>query len=693
MTRKVRPAPVCLCAAFVLALLLAGVLPLSQPRTAHAQSYVPEFKIEAIHTGANAEVYEGAQAEFRLTRETRMDAASVTVNVQVWEPNMDGRGNPTRRTLQFPFHDYETGSGRTRQIMALAYVDGVNESTETNHTLQAKIVPSTDGSYTIDSRNQAHFDILDPPGTLPEITVESEFALAYEGTRFPFILTRTGDTASPLTVSVEIDDPNGFTRGNHWDPAPVLPTTAEFATGSATAEVEVPTKNDHRDLSDSYLWLEVSPGDGYLLGQMGLETKDRTIVRDADTRQELELNFSKNGTNNADLEEGQTLEFSVKRRQSDIANPVRFTVRVETDRGGADYFLDDWTEDPGTGRLFKDYDFQISGSQTEAGVIIPVAENGVAEDDWNYWASIRPLEDVDGTALDSTVELQYWTVKTGFREIDVTATDTGETDSRSIDQRSTISLEADATSITEGEMVTFTLTRGNGTVGELIVGVTADDPGGFLEGNYASEAVEVPTSIVFAPGEITKEIPITPPDDWRDIPDSTLTFTVAAELGYEIVGSPSLTVQVADNDVAPQVQISFNHAEVDEGEDLVLTIARIGEDKNPLKVALALGPVGGPVGNQTHAIFGLDIGEPHLTITFNLPDDQFKGPDTHYQVTLHPGNPEFWVPHRRNYHKRSHPGQRPLHGWRQHPFQLGGRGTAARLLGLPRRPYRRIPRG
>ena len=208
------------------------------------------------------------------------------------------------------------------------------------------------------------------------------------------------------------------------------------------------------------------------------------------------------------------------------------------------------------------------------------------------------------------------------------------------DDRPTISLAADATSITEGEPVTFTLTRVNTTVGELIVGVTVDDPDGFLEGNYASEAVEVPSSVVFAPGEATKEVTLTPPDDYRDIPDSALTFTVAAEPGYEIAGPASLTVQVADNDVAPQVQISFNHAEVDEGEDLVLTVARIGELKNDLEVELTLGPVG----NQRYSVTGLDPGQQSLTTTYSLPDDQFKGPDTHYQATLHPGNPEFWVP-------------------------------------------------
>ena len=82
-------------------------------------------------------------------------------------------------------------------------------------------------------------------------------------------------------------------------------------------------------------------------------------------------------------------------------------------------------------------------------------------------------------------------------------------------------------------------------------------PGDFSDGNYASEAVEAPSSVTFAPGDVTKVITLTPPDDWRDIPDSSITFTVMEEAEFEILGDSALTVQVADNDTAPQVQISF----------------------------------------------------------------------------------------------------------------------------------------
>ena len=208
------------------------------------------------------------------------------------------------------------------------------------------------------------------------------------------------------------------------------------------------------------------------------------------------------------------------------------------------------------------------------------------------------------------------------------------------DDRPTITLSVDDTSITEGDTATFTLTRGNNTADQLLVGVSVDDPGGFLEGNVASEAVEVPSSVTFAPGEATREITITPPDDWRDILDNAITFTVAQEPHYDIVGSNSLTVQVADNDTAPQVSIAFNHAEVDEGTDLVLEIRRTGEDKNPLEIPITAGPVG----NQQYHVFGMDAGMSLLTYRYHQPDDSYKGPDHHYQATLHPGSAEFWTP-------------------------------------------------
>ena len=257
------------------------------------------------------------------------------------------------------------------------------------------------------------------------------------------------------------------------------------------------------------------------------------------------------------------------------------------------------------------------------------------------------------------------------------------------DDRPTITLSVDDTSITEGDTATFTLTRGNNTADELIVGVSVDDPGGFLEGNYASDAVEMPSSVVFAPGEATKQITITPPDDWRDILDNAITFTVAAEPHYDIVGSASLTVQVADNDVAPQVSIAFNHAEVDEGTDLVLQIRRIGENKNPLEIPITAGPVGRPgVPRVRH-------GRGHVPFDLQVPPArrQLQGPGPPLRGDAPPSAGRVLDAGKHRHRHRRHIGQRPVRRERRSLQEQHRRGEPSRLPDLPQRAHRGAPPG
>ena len=107
-----------------------------------------------------------------------------------------------------------------------------------------------------------------------------------------------------------------------------------------------------------------------------------------------------------------------------------------------------------------------------------------------------------------------------------------------------------------------------------------------------------------------------------------------------MLGPASLTVQVADNDVAPQVEISFNHAEVNEGNDLILSITRIGDDRNPLEIEVT----DGPVDAQKYEVVVMEAGQSLLNFVYNHPDDDRKGPDVEYKATLHSGSPELWTP-------------------------------------------------
>ena len=88
------------------------------------------------------------------------------------------------------------------------------------------------------------------------------------------------------------------------------------------------------------------------------------------------------------------------------------------------------------------------------------------------------------------------------------------------------------------------------------------------------------------------------------------------------------------------MSVAFNHAEVEEGTDLVLEIRRIGEDRNPLEIPITAGPVG----DLQHHVFGMGAGMSLLTFRYSQPDDSYKGPDHHYEATLDPGNAEFWTP-------------------------------------------------
>ena len=81
--------------------------------------------------------------------------------------------------------------------------------------------------------------------------------------------------------------------------------------------------------------------------------------------------------------------------------------------------------------------------------------------DWDYWASIRTIEDHEGIAFDAVEEAKYWTVKTGFWETTIDATHGGASSS-------TITLLTDQTTAVEGGEVIFKLTRVNGPIGQAV---------------------------------------------------------------------------------------------------------------------------------------------------------------------------------------------------------------------------------
>ena len=320
-----------------------------------------------------------------------------------------------------------------------------------------------------------------------------------------------------------------------------------------------------------------------------------------------------------EVAEGETVEFTIRREGGYVLEPLPIQVRIwEPNRAGLG----------GVNPTDEIHSFEFPAVPITADF---VPSRGTTQ---RHSITVATLDDSDYEAQDS---IRAEVVAVGG---DLYKESRLRNEANILDNdRPDITLTADKTALGEGETVTFTLTRAVNTRIETTVGVAVDDPGGFLQGNSISDRVETPSSITFAPGEVTKTLAITPPEDWRDIPDSTLTFTVADEPHYTITADASIAVPVTDNDIAPQVSISFNQEEVNEGEPLILTVQRTGETKNPLEIPLTTGPAD----NQQYIVLGMDAGQSQLRITYNPPDDQYKGPDAQYAATLHPGPPEFWT--------------------------------------------------
>ena len=94
----------------------------------------------------------------------------------------------------------------------------------------------------------------DPGSDLPSTGVTIE-----EGEGAEFVLTRTGLKDYEITVSVSIDDPGHFRRGDHGRNTPDRTAPVTLAAGEDTAYLTVHTSDDGRDIPDNTLTATVLP--------------------------------------------------------------------------------------------------------------------------------------------------------------------------------------------------------------------------------------------------------------------------------------------------------------------------------------------------------------------------------------------------------------------------------------------------
>ena len=568
-----------------------------------------------------ATVYEGGLATYILERYGG-NANRITIKVKTWEPDWDEPSpNVTER-----IHDVTFTRGVRRVTLEVAaYRDSRSDSAVT--TLNAQIQAAEDDSYQVGSADLATIDIVDygavADAPLPVITVAASSSVS-EGSTADFRLTRSGDTTTAVTVHFRIEDPERVLRGDYWDPPPQIPDRVELQADSSSHTLSLLVPDDGRDLPAADLKVVLLPSDDYLLGT-GIVVSASTRVSDNDTAQQLELNFGKDGANDTDVDEGDTLKLVVKRRQQDAnrGQDASFTVRVETDRSGPDHVLEGWETDSSTSRLYKDFLLELTGSDTEVEQEIEVTQNGEEEDDWVYEASILAIEDHEGSALSDSEEAQYWTVKSGFRETEVAAADGG-------DMTGTVTIAASPITVYEGAGVTYTLTRAGGPIGSsATVQVRTWEPSRRSGGQNPSVQN---TDVQFDPWETTASFTISA---YVDGVDESGTDALKARIttpgaGY-VTGTPH-EVDVEINDPprgSALITLARNQSSITEGQTATFTLTRAGGDMTQeLTVDLRVGDNGDHLrGNHwdaapdipTEATFAANLTT--ATVSLSAPDD------------------------------------------------------------------------
>ena len=628
----------------LLALLLAGALPLFPAGPAHAQGTgAPTVTI----TTDQASVYEGGLALFTLTRQGD-DANPLTVRVSSWEPNHETSAgvNPTQQ-----YHDVEFAGGSAEATLSvLSYID-TREETGTLE-LKAQVLPATDGSYQVGSPDTASVEALDlqggpPPAGHTAVSVRYTSFEVNEVLRYGYIaisVDRQGNLSQPTNVLLRIDDPQNVLRGNHWNQPVSLPRSLHISRHRTGSNLLVTIPDDQRYVENGSFRMVLLPSTNYLLsgdGEVGFEPSTEITVLQNELPQELELNFGKDGVNGASIFEGDPLKFVVKRRQQDanIGSNATFVVRVETDRGGTDAFLDDWTEDTSTGRLFKDYPLRLTGNDTEIEQVIPVAENEESEGDWSYWASIKTLEDWEGVPLTDAEEAEYWTVPQGFRETRIDAID-------SESPQGLVTVRASQTEVYEGEEAVFTVSRSGGPMSvSLTVGLDSWEP----NRQPASGANPSAQShlVTFAPLETEVTLPVaTFVDRLTEDSDSVLVTVSNVGRGYNIGDPFHASVHINDPPAGtPIISIAPIDPSVAEGNEVIFVVTRRGDRSNGITVNFEYDDPGGLLrGNHwdpapelpTEIVLNPNIGE--VALRLMVPDDQRDVDGQSFTVSVLPSD-------------------------------------------------------
>ena len=417
-------------------------------------------------------------------------------------------------------------------VGSMAFAPGATEGTIRIVTLddaagepeeQVLVTLAAPGSVLGLGRATAAGRILDDD--LPVVTVAAISGAVTEGEALTFILTRTGAVSAALEVSVAVTAAEGVL-------ASAPPSRLTFGAGAATAMLRLGTQADAVDKPDIPVTLALEAGGGWTLGS---PSEAAVTVRDDDPPAVTVAAVADA------VMEGEAAAFTLARTEGDLSAALEVAVSVTAAEGVLA------SAPPSTAT--------IAAGDAAAVLRLDTREDAVGGIDA---AVTLTLEAGAGYGLEDPAQATVTVQEDDLPYVSI----------------------ADAAAVEEGGTLEFAVSMAHPNAAAVPVawrlGGTAaagDDYTGGASG-----------SMVFAPGEIRKAIPVATVDDGADEREETVQAAI-------IVGAPGLpgataeaTGRIRDNDL-PVVAFAATRDTIVQGQPVPFAIERAGD----LSVELSVG--------------------------------------------------------------------------------------------------------
>ena len=162
---------------------------------------------------------------------------------------------------QWLWQDGTTETETETEIAGATEASYTLSAAEEGKTIRVRVT-FTDGGGTEESLVSAPTAAVAPAVSLPEVSIAAVSSPVTEGTDVAFFLTRTGDTADPLTVAVEVTESGAMGKG-------AAPTEVGFVAGANTASLIVATEDDEAAEAASAITATLAAGSGYTVSAAG----------------------------------------------------------------------------------------------------------------------------------------------------------------------------------------------------------------------------------------------------------------------------------------------------------------------------------------------------------------------------------------------------------------------------------------